>query len=144
MKYCPNCKRIFEEGEVCPHCDNKEIRKPENDDKILILTADPEAASLIIDRFNIAEIDFETVDIERLGDSPFSGKAFIPDCEIYVYYRDYETSELILNDVFKEIETLNAPPTAKGVLSQAVSIGLFVLMVMIAIFAADLIVGIFK
>ena len=73
------------------------------DDKILILTADPEAASLIIDRFNIAKIYFETVDIERLGDSPFSGKAFIPDCEIYVYYRDYETSELILNDVFKEI-----------------------------------------
>ena len=129
MKYCPNCKKVFENEKVCPHCDNKEIREAQADDKVFLLRAEPQTAYYLIDRFLSVEMDYETVDIERLGDSPFSGKAFIPDCEVYVKYEDYETAENILNDVFKDIEVLNAPPTKKNVLTQILYIGIFFALV---------------
>jgi len=144
MKYCPSCKRVFDEDDKCPFCENKEIRNPIGEDNVLVLTADPEAASMIIEKFNEAALEFETVAIERLGDSPFSGKAFIPDSEIYVSYKDYEKADLIINEVFKEIEVLNAPPTSKSVFSQVISIALFILGVSAAVFLADLIVALFK
>ena len=139
MKYCPLCKRVFEDGEVCPRCDNKDIREAQADDKVFLLRAEPQTAYYLLDKLTSVELDYETVDIERLGDSPFSGKAFIPDCEVYVKFEDYDTAEEILNDVFKDIEVINAPPTKKGVLTQILYIGIFFAIVLFSVFAAQII-----
>lgn len=145
MLYCPLCRRVFEENEEkCPYCENAEIRKAENGDKVFLLTADPEAASLLCESFNNAEIEYETAEINRVGDSPFSGKAFIPDSAFYIYFKDFDAANYITSAAFEEIKASNAPPDAKNIISQTVSVIIFILAVTLAVFAADLIAGLFK
>lgn len=144
MLYCPNCHRVFEENIQCPFCEEKAVREPKRGDIVKLLTADPESFSILAERLNFESIEFDAKPIERLGDSPFSGKAFLPDWQVFVSYSYYEKAQNIADEVFETIKLSNSPPTSKSIFSQIISVIIFILAICILVYAADFIAGLFK
>lgn len=143
LKYCPACQKVSKEDK-CAFCEG-EGRELLEEDKVFLVTADPEAFGFIKEDFGRAGIKFTAEERPLPPDgSVYSGKGMLVQKDIYVSGKDYLRSEKVLAETFKNIEEMEQMPKGKRIAVQVASVFGFIVLVYLVIYGADFIVELVK
>ncbi|MCY1714468.1 hypothetical protein [Caproiciproducens galactitolivorans] len=110
MLYCPKCQLLVnDDAQRCPVCGSKKLRVPEQDDPVLLMTADEGKAEMIRSAFQENGIVFEER-ISGIGSPPATilGKPLITNINFFVRYGELHACE----DIVRGIGILDASDTA--------------------------------
>jgi hypothetical protein len=100
MLYCPKCQVVSIDEKTCPSCGGKKLRTPEQDDPVLLLTADEFKTERIEAIFQENSIPYEER-INGLG-GPMSiilGKTSNTNKNIFVPFEKLDSCKELLNGV---------------------------------------------
>ena len=143
--YCEKCRHLFEEDGICPYCKSDQIREVEDQDRVFLTAADPEALGFIRENFKKEKIELEIAERSRKTfDSPYVKEEFAPQSDLYVDWADYERAETVLAKTFEELREMEEMPKPKRLAVQIVSIILFIAAIAVVVFAADAIANFVK
>lgn len=150
MLYCTKCHGICQDASLkCPGCKNSQLRPVEGEDLVRLQRKDQYTASLLEKRFSEAGVVYRM--------EPFTGGwvSYLYDNDVMptdklvlVRWSDYETGKELAVQVDHQVEeerasvgqdeeTFQDMPRKKRIIVQAVSVFLFLLLVMLVVFGAD-------
>lgn len=101
MLYCPKCQLLVRDDESrCPVCSSKKLRTPEQDDPVLLMTADEGKADMIRAAFREKEIVFEER-LSGIGGPPATilGRPLITNINFFVRYGDLSACEELVRGI---------------------------------------------
>lgn len=100
MLYCPNCQVLSTDDKTCPSCGGKKLREPEQNDPVLLLTADESKTEMIEAVFEEHHIPYEER-ISGLGGPPsiLLGKVANTNKNIFVPFGQVDVCAELLNGI---------------------------------------------
>mgnify|MGYP003490638502 FL=1 len=100
MLYCPKCQVLSTDDKICPSCGSKKLREPEQNDPVLLLTADEAKTEMIEAAFEEHNIPYEER-ISGLGGPPsiILGKVANTNKNIFVPFGQIDACEELLNGI---------------------------------------------
>lgn len=100
MLYCPNCQSLCSDETACPFCGSKKIRRPEQTDPVLLMTADEGKTAAIEAAFSDAGIPLEKR-VQGLGGPPsvILGRSYNMNTNLYVAYDDLARAGEVLDGI---------------------------------------------
>lgn len=144
MLYCTKCKAVCEDSTAqCPNCNNsKALRQVNKEDYVFLHKADEYAAGLLKQDFENEGIAYK---MEAFGKGMVSyiydSEVMPTDKSVYVKYSDIDRAREISSGLKEKLEEENPPqddmPVAKRAAIQVISMILFLLLIMVVVFAAD-------
>lgn len=139
MLYCPKCRTLCPEGShKCPACRSSKLRPPAPQDWVLLLTTDLHHAQQLEELLDQSSIGHQA---EELGRSAafYDSHAMPTDQRLFVPYGDLPAAQTLAAQLEAPPEEPQEapPPTAKRLAGEVVSILVFLLLVMLAVFGAD-------
>lgn len=146
MLVCEKCHGLCESGTArCPNCKSHHLRPVQGDDLVLLHRADEYAAQKLKERFEAAGIACRAEPAATGLHTPlYDGGAMPTDKILLVRYEDLEAAEQISAEVLEELARERQPqeefedmPLKKRLVVQTLSIILFMVLVMAAVFGAD-------
>ncbi len=154
MLYCVKCRSVSEDGAgKCQNCKNTKLRAVDGKDMVLLHRADEYAAGLLARRFDEAGITYEVEPFQKGHVSYLYDSEVMPtDKNIFVAFEDLPAAKEISAAMKEQLDEQrlgasagtgreeDAPedmPTKKRVLVQAVSVLLFLLLIIATVLGAD-------
>lgn len=143
MLYCSKCRAICDNAARCPNCRNPKLRPVAPEDLVLLHSADLYTAQQVQERLALDGIRCQVEDFAKGGVSCFYDSQVMPtDKSLYVPYRQLEEARVISAQVGREVEhemeqAPPEPPGAKRIIGEILSVVVFLLLIMAAVFGAD-------
>lgn len=146
MLVCSKCHGLCESGTArCPNCKSSKLRPVQGNDFVLLHRADEYTAHRLAGRFDTAGIAYRSEPAATGLRTPlYDGGAMPTDKIVLVRYDDLEAAEKLSAEVQDELARERQPneefeemPLKKRLIVQTLSILLFMVLVMAAVFGAD-------
>ncbi len=149
MLYCTKCHGVCQDSTAkCPNCKSSKMRQVNEEDLVLLHRADQYTAMRMEEKFREQGITFRMDPFNGGNVSYFYDSDVMPtDKMVLVRWGDYsaakEISSQLKDDIARERageegeETFDEMPQKKRIIVQAVSVFVFLLLVMLVVFGAD-------
>ncbi len=146
MQYCKRCRSACEDYEHrCPNCKSNKLRRALEEDYVYLQRADLYTAGRLEGLLTENGIDCQVEPYGKGRPSPLYDSEVMPtDKELYVPFKDLPAARGLSAALYQELEADRAPeeefedmPRRKRIVVQAVSAIGFILLVVLAVFAAD-------
>lgn len=146
MLYCVKCHELCADDTTrCPGCKNSRLRPVSGADMVLLHRADEFTAKRLAERFDTAGIVYRLEPAATGLQTPLYDSSAMPtDRIILVRYDDLEAAKGFSRELEDELarerqaeEEFEEMPLKKRLVVQTLSIILFMLLVMVAVFGAD-------
>lgn len=149
MLYCTKCRRVCgEDNPKCPHCRSHRLRPAAQGDRVAFWAADEYTAGRIA--AGLAEAGIECVQ-ESSGGGYYSFECteMPTDRQLLVSFAQLEEAKRVATDVACQVEQERGadtseetePPRMKRLIGEVLSILVFMVLVMLAVFGADAVAG---
>ena len=162
MQYCGKCRRVCgDDSPRCPHCRGGKLRPVQGEDMVLLWEGDLYCCGLIEQALSQAGLEFKTQDTggNYYG---FECTELPTDRRIMVEFRSLEAAKALAVSAAKQAELERngngkngengedgedlgdgvdggspPPPGARRIAAEVISIAVFMLLVMLAVYGAD-------
>lgn len=152
MLYCPECQVLCGDENICPSCEGTNLRKPYQNDRILLMTADEIKAKIVAAAFHDNQLDFD-MEVCESGDLPsfVFGKSANTKFNLYIQYGQTKTAKDILHSIGFCAEANEAKQACekklspgKKLLIRILSAALFILAVWAVVAVSDYVANALK
>lgn len=147
MLYCVKCHGLCESGSHrCPNCKSQRLRAVETADMVVLQRVDEYTAARMADRFDMAGIIYQMEPAATGLHTPLYDSTVMPtDKLVLVRYGDLQAAEGFSREVQAELEqkwqgdepTEDDVPMHKRLIGETLSILVFLILVMVAVFGTD-------
>ena len=149
MQYCKRCQTVCEDHEHrCPGCKSNKLRKALDDDFVFLQRADVYMAGRLESLLAENEIDCRLEPYGKGRPAALYDSEVMPtDKSVFVPFKDLPNARDLSAALARELEPEESEeefedmPRRKRIVVQAVSAIAFILLVMLAVFAADAVAG---
>lgn len=149
MQYCKRCQRACEDFEHrCPSCKSNKLRPALDDDFVFLQRADVYTAGRLESLFAENEIDCRLTPYGKGRPVPLYDSEVMPtDKSVFVPLKDLPEARDLSAALLRGMEPgspeeeFEDMPRRKRIVVQALSAIAFILMVVLAVFAADAVAG---
>ena len=146
MLYCARCRTpVDSSARHCPNCKNTKLRAAAPEDPVLLHRADAYAAGLLESRLLEAGISCQIEPVSQGYSGHLSDPTALPtDRNLYVPFGSLEAAQAISAQLKQELDAAPASeeteaerPGFRRLLLETVSVVVFLLLIMAAVFSAD-------
>ncbi len=150
MQYCKRCSSVCEDHlHRCPNCNSNKLRKALEDDYVYLQRADVYTAGRLEGLFTENGIDCRLEPYGKGRPAPLYDSEVMPtDKSVFVPFKDLQEARDLAAALYREMEAdepkeeeFEDMPRRKRILVQALSAIAFILLIMLAVFAADAAAG---
>lgn len=149
MLYCKRCQTVCDKHlHRCPNCKSNKLRPVAEEDFVFLTRADVYTAGRLESLLAQQDMECRLEPYGRGRPTPLYDSEVMPtDKSVFVPYRDLTEARELYLALAREMEE-DAPdeefqelPRRKRILVQAVSAAVFILLIIVAVFAADAVAG---
>ena len=141
MHYCPKCQVLVKEGNRCPACGGKNLREPEENDPVMLLTATEEKCRRLGAALDDSHIPHEdrVCGLEGVA-SAYAGEGGVCNKNVFVPYSRLQEAVDLANSIgvtSGEPDEAAEMSPRKRFFVRAVSVVLFILLIWVVVTMAD-------